>query len=133
MDERTRAVVIEEMPLVRVGISSVLRDQHVAVVAESSSATDAAVIVRGSGAHLVVVGDGGDGRSLADVVARVKARNASVSVVVLVPRCTRDELLAVVDAGAWVQTRWSHTAPTATTSSPPSRPFAAASGTWLRR
>lgn len=100
VDDGTRAVVIEELPLVRVGISSVLRDQDVAVVAESSSAGDAAVIVRGSGAHLVVVGDSSDGRSLADVVTRVKTRNANVSVVVLVPRCTRDELLAVVDAGA---------------------------------
>ena len=88
------------MPLVRVGISSVLREHDVAVVAESATAADAAVIVRGSAAHLVVVGDSTDGRGLADVVARVKARNSQVQVVVLVPRCTRDELLAILDAGA---------------------------------
>jgi DNA-binding NarL/FixJ family response regulator len=98
--EPTRAVVIEGLPLVRAGISSVLREQHVAVIAEASSATDASVLVRGADAHLVVVGDSGDGVGLADAVQRVKDRNAEVCVVALVPRCSRDELLAILDAGA---------------------------------
>lgn len=100
MPEQTRAVVIEGLPLVRAGISSVLREQHVAVVAEASSAMDATLLVRGADAHLVVVGDAGDGVGLADAVQRVKDRNADVRIVALVPRCSRDELLAILDAGA---------------------------------
>jgi DNA-binding NarL/FixJ family response regulator len=96
----TRAVVIEGVPLVRAGISSVLREQNVAVVAEASSGSEAALAVRGTDAHLVVVGGPGDGSALADVVNRVKDRNRSVRVVVLVPRCTREQLLAILDAGA---------------------------------
>jgi DNA-binding NarL/FixJ family response regulator len=95
-----RAVVIEGQPLVRAGITSVLREHHVAVVAEVSSSTEAANLVRGADAHLVVVGDAGDGAGLARVVERVKARNQGVRIVALVPRCTRDELLSILDAGA---------------------------------
>jgi DNA-binding NarL/FixJ family response regulator len=98
--ETTRAVVIEGLPLVRAGISSVLREQHVAVIAEASSATDASVMVRGADAHLVVVGDAGGAVGLAEAVQRVKDRNPNVRVVALVPSCSREELLAILDAGA---------------------------------
>lgn len=100
MQETTRAVVIEGLPLVRAGITSVLREHHVAVVAEASSAVDVAVLVRGADAHLLVVGEAGDGAGLAEVIARVKERGSAVQVVALVPRCTREELLAILDAGA---------------------------------
>jgi DNA-binding NarL/FixJ family response regulator len=95
-----RAVVIEGLPLVRAGIRSVLREHHVAVVAEASSSAEAAMLVRGSDAHLVVVGDAGDGTGLAQLIERVKAKNQSVRVVALVPRCSREELLAILDAGS---------------------------------
>lgn len=97
--DTTRAVVIEGVPLVRAGISSMLRDQRVAVVAEASTSTDASALVSGSDAHLLVVGDG-DGTGLAEAIARVKARNDEVRVVALVSRCSRDVLLAILDAGA---------------------------------
>ena len=99
MDEM-RAVVIEGLPLVRAGITSVLREHHVAVVAEVSTAGEAAHLVRGTDAQLVVVGDAGDGAGLARVVERMKERNQGVRVVALVPRCSREELLAILDAGA---------------------------------
>lgn len=97
--DTTRAVVIEGVPLVRAGISSVLRDQHVAVVAEASSMIDAAALVRGADAHLLIVGDD-DGTGLAEAIARVKERADDVRVVALVARCSREVLLAILDAGA---------------------------------
>ncbi len=100
MNEPTRAVVIEGVPLVRAGIASVLREHHVAVVAEASTATDASALVRGTDAHLLVVGDDGDCAQLAEAIARVKDRNGDVRVVALVPQCTREMLLAILDAGA---------------------------------
>jgi DNA-binding NarL/FixJ family response regulator len=98
MTETTRAVVIEGVPLVRAGISSVLRDQHVAVVAEASTSADASSLVSGSDAHLLVVGE--EGAGLAQAIARVKDGNRNVGVVALLPRCSRELLLAVLDAGA---------------------------------
>lgn len=102
MTETTRAVVIECVPLTRAGISSVLREHDVAVVAEASSATDASALVRGAGAHLLVVGDDGDddGAHLAEAIRRVKERAGEVRVVALVPLCSREALLAILDAGA---------------------------------
>lgn len=100
MSELTRAVVIEDVPLVRAGITSVLRDQHVAVVAEASAAGEAHDLVRGSDAHLLVVGDAGDGQAVVDAIRRVKERGSEVRVVALVPFGSRDSLLAVLDAGA---------------------------------
>jgi DNA-binding NarL/FixJ family response regulator len=92
--------VIEGVPLVRAGISSVLREHHVAVVAEASSATEAGALVRGSDAHLLVVGDDGSCAELAAAIRRVKERSIDVAVVALVPPCTREVLLAILDAGA---------------------------------
>ena len=100
MTEPTRAVVIEGVPLVRAGISSVLREHHVAVVAEASSAAEASALVRGSDAHLLVVGDDGSGAELAAAIRRVKERSRDVRVVALVPPCTREVMLAILDAGA---------------------------------
>ena len=100
MTEPTRAVVIEGVPLVRAGISSVLREHHVAVVAEASSAAEASALVRGSDAHLLVVGDDGSGAELAAAIRRVKERSRDVRVVALVPPCTRQVMLAILDAGA---------------------------------
>jgi DNA-binding NarL/FixJ family response regulator len=98
--DATRAVIIEGLPLVRAGMSSVLREQHVAVVAEASTSADACSLVKGSDAHLLMVGNSGDGASIAAAITRVKARNPDVAVVALVPRCTRDDILAILDAGA---------------------------------
>lgn len=100
MAELVRAVVIEDVPLVRAGISSVLREQHVAVVAEASSAADAYRLVRGTDAHLLVVGESGDGSALVAAIRRVKERGTVVRVVALVPFGSRESLLAVLDAGA---------------------------------
>ena len=100
MDEPTRAVVIEGVPLIRAGISSVLREHRVAVVAEASSSAEASALVRGSDAHLLVVGDEGSCEELAAAIRRVKERSAGVAVVALVPPCTREVLLSILDAGA---------------------------------
>jgi DNA-binding NarL/FixJ family response regulator len=100
MTELTRAVVIEDVPLVRAGISSVLRERHVAVVAEASSAEEAHQLVRGSDAHLLVVGESGGGTALVDAIRRVKERGSVVRVVALVPFGSRESLLEVLDAGA---------------------------------
>jgi DNA-binding NarL/FixJ family response regulator len=93
-------VVIEGVPLVRAGITSVLREHHVAVVAEASTSADASTLVRGADAHLLVVGDDGDSSLLADAIGRVKERNKGVRVVALVPHGTREALLGILDAGA---------------------------------
>ena len=93
-------MVIEGVPLVRAGISSVLREHHVAVVAEASTAVDAGALVRGSDAHLLVVGDDGTCEGLVAAIARVKERNRGVAVVALVPPCTREALMSILDAGA---------------------------------
>lgn len=100
MADLLRAVVIEDVPLVRAGISSVLRERHVAVVAESASAVDAQQLVRGADAHLLVVGESGGGAALVDAIRRVKERGNVVRVVALVPFGSREALLEVLDAGA---------------------------------
>ena len=99
MDAQARAVVIEGMPLVRVGLTSVLREVQVTVVADAGSSVDAQGLVRGANAHLLVIGPSGDA-DLADVIARVRASRPDVAVITLFPGGTREELLAIVDAGA---------------------------------
>jgi len=96
---QSRAVVVEGMPLIRTGLASVLREGHVTVVAESGASLDADGLLRGTNAHLLVIGRSEDA-DLADVITRVRAGQPAVSVVALFAGGTREALLAVVDAGA---------------------------------
>jgi DNA-binding NarL/FixJ family response regulator len=97
---RLRAAVLEGQPLVRAGIVSVLRDMEAVVVTDAPSIADAAALLPGAGADLVLVGDAGDGAAIATAVAAVRARAPEALVVALVPRRDREGLLAVLDAGA---------------------------------
>jgi DNA-binding NarL/FixJ family response regulator len=97
--DQSRAVVIEGTPLVRAGLTSVLRESQVTVVAETGSGLDAHGLVRGTNAHLLVVGRSEDAE-LADSVGRVRAKHETVTIIALFSGTTREELLAVLDAGA---------------------------------
>ena len=99
MPEPSRAVVIEGMPLVRAGLAAVLRDTRVTVVAESGSALDANGLLRGTSAHLLVVGRSDDAE-LADTIGRVREKAVDIGIIALFSGTTREELLAVLDAGA---------------------------------
>lgn len=87
------------MPLIRTGVASVLRDGRVTVVGESGASLDADGLVRGTHADLLVIGRSDDADP-ADVITRVRAQQPAVAVVALFAGSTREELLAVVDAGA---------------------------------
>jgi DNA-binding NarL/FixJ family response regulator len=97
--EQSRAVVIEGVPLVRAGLTSILRESQVTVVAETSSGLDAHGLVRGTNAHLLVVGRSADA-SPADTIERVRAKHPTMAIIALFGGSTREELLAILDAGA---------------------------------
>ena len=97
---RLRAAVLEGQPLVRAGIVSVLRDLEAVVVTDAPSIADAAALLPGAGADLVLLGDASDGGAIATAVAAVRERAPEAHVVALVPRRDREGLLAVLNAGA---------------------------------
>jgi len=90
--------VLDEWPLIRVGVAKVLADEDVRVVADAADAASALVAVRSYAPDLLVAG-GHDG-ALPDLVRQAMAAVEGLPCVVLVPKGAERELRAVMLAGA---------------------------------
>jgi DNA-binding NarL/FixJ family response regulator len=82
VDDR-KAVVVDELALVRAGIAAVLRAQGIDVVAETHAAREAARLVTMEGCDLVVLGAAAD-LTLADAARRLVALRPPPALVALV-------------------------------------------------
>jgi DNA-binding NarL/FixJ family response regulator len=94
-----RAVVVDQWALLRLGIAAVLRACEVEVVAEETAARDGLLRARGAGVELVVLGTSADGE-LVDAVREARGLPQAPKVVALVTAPRREELRALVAAGA---------------------------------
>ena len=92
------AVVVDEWPLVRLGVTQTLRSRGVRVVAEASHGDEALHLAQGLGATYLFVGAVRDA-PLADLVRRAVAGEPPIRVVVLLEHVRREELAAVVSLG----------------------------------
>lgn len=92
------AVIVDEWPLVRLGVSQTLRSRGVRVVAEVSHGDEAVHLAQGLGATYLFVGTTRDA-PLPDIVRRAVAGEPPVRVVVLLDHGSREELAAVVSLG----------------------------------
>jgi DNA-binding NarL/FixJ family response regulator len=90
--------VLDEWPLVRVGVAKVLADEDVRVVADAADAASALAAVRAYAPDLLVAG-GHDGAQ-PDLVRQAMAAVEGLPCVVLVPTGEERELRAVMLAGA---------------------------------
>ena len=99
MQSGATAVVADDWPLVRLGIVQALRTAGLRVVAESQSAEDALRGAAAEGATYLLVGTVRDA-GLADVARRALATDPPPDLIVRVDSIGRDELAAVVAAGA---------------------------------
>lgn len=85
------AIVVDDWPLVRLGVARVLHDLDLGPVVESANGRDAVRAARDGGAALLVVGAHTD-QPLLDTVRAAKALPAPPRVVVLIGRSDADEL-----------------------------------------
>src|SRR6266550_4028183 len=94
-----KAVVIDQWPMLRLGLARVLQTVDVRVVGEAASRVDGIRAARDGNAELVLLGDHTGGEPH-EVVAEVKALPASPFVIVLVGQGAPDAVAAVLTAGA---------------------------------
>ncbi|HEV7888473.1 MAG TPA: response regulator transcription factor [Acidimicrobiales bacterium] len=92
------AIVVDEWPLVRLGIGQALRSMSIRVVAELGGAADAARLVAEHGAGWVLLGTFRD-LAPADAVRRVLAVDRPPRVVVLLDHVSRDLLASLLSLG----------------------------------
>lgn len=98
MGSGATAVVVDEWPLVRLGVTQTLRSCGVRVVAEASHGEEAVHLAQGLGATYLFLGAVRD-TALPELVRRAVAGEPPVRVVVLVDHVGREELAAVVSHG----------------------------------
>lgn len=94
----TSAVVVDGWPLVRVGVTRVLQSIDVRVIGEVDSAVEGIRLTRSGPVDLLVLGDALEGQQ-ADAVRQAKDAGP-ILVIVLVTQVSREELGALLDAGA---------------------------------
>lgn len=96
MDQRgpPTAVVVDEWPLVRLGMTQALRAIDIPVVAEVALADEAVRVVESTAAHYLLLGNHRD-LSLPEAARRATALPRPPKVLVLVDHIGRDELLAL--------------------------------------
>jgi DNA-binding NarL/FixJ family response regulator len=92
-------VVIDEWPMLRLGLARVLQTVDVRVVGEAGSRADGIRAAREEGAALVLVGDHSGGEP-AEVITDAKALPTSPRVIVLVGQDAPRTVAAVLTAGA---------------------------------
>lgn len=92
------AVVVDEWPLVRLGVTQTLRSCGVRVVAEASHGEEAVHLAQGLGATYLFLGAVRD-TPVAELVRRAVAGEPPVRVIVLVEHMSRDELAGVLSFG----------------------------------
>lgn len=94
----TSAVIVDDWPLVRVGAARVLQTIDVRVVGEADTAVEGIRIAKSVSADLLVVGEPLDGQQVEAV--RLAKAGCGARVAVLVTQATRDQLAALLEAGA---------------------------------
>jgi DNA-binding NarL/FixJ family response regulator len=92
-------VVIDEWPMLRLGLARVLQTVDVRVVGEAGSRADGIRAAREGGAELILVGDHSGGEP-AEVVTDARELPASPRVIVLVGQNAPETVAAVLSAGA---------------------------------
>lgn len=92
------AVIVDEWPLVRLGVSQTLRSRGVRVVAEVAHGDEAVHLAQALGATYLFIGTVRDA-PLPDIVRRAVGGEPPVRVVVLLDHGSREELAAVVSLG----------------------------------
>ena len=98
MVERIRVVLVGDCPLLRSGFRQVLDAAGIPVVGNVDTAADAAVLLRGVAADVIVLG-AVTGCRAADVKA-IRAAKASIPLLVLGPSDDADSVRAALAAGA---------------------------------
>jgi DNA-binding NarL/FixJ family response regulator len=93
------ALVVDELALVRLGLTSLLAGLGAQVAVEAPSGREAAEQLAGLGADLVVIGQPAD-MPVVEAVRRVRAAGDSVLIVALLGAGQVGSVAAVVDAGA---------------------------------
>ena len=94
----TSAVIVDDWPLVRVGAARVLQTIDVRLVGEADTAVEGIRIAKSVSADLLVVGEPLDGQQVEAV--RLAKGGCGARVAVLVTQATRDQLAALLEAGA---------------------------------
>ena len=92
------AVVVDEWPLVRLGVAQALRTIDIGVAAEVAQAEEAVRLAGSAGARFVVLGNHRD-LSPSEAARRAKALPHRPAVVVLIDRIGRNELAALLSVG----------------------------------
>src|SRR3954471_24168743 len=94
----TSAVVVDDWPLVRVGVTRVLQSVDVRVIGEADTTVEGIRLARSGSVDLFIVGEPLQGQQ-ADAVRQAKEAGP-VLVVVLVTQASREQLAALLEAGA---------------------------------
>lgn len=92
------AVIVDEWPLVRLGIAQALRTAGVRVAGEAANGEDGLRMVQAGEATFLLLGTARDA-SMADLVRRVRAGAHVPKIVALFDHPGREELVAVVSLG----------------------------------
>jgi len=92
------AVVVDEWPLVRVGMTEALRSLDIVVVSQTNRGEEGVRLVQARGAGYLLLGAHGD-LPRAEAARRARDLERPPKVVVLLERVDRDELGALVAAG----------------------------------
>jgi len=94
-DAAPRAVIVDDVPLLRVGVRAVLEPMGIAIAGESGTGRDVPRLVAETGAALLVVGSVADVPTV-ELVRRVRDHAPECCVVGLLPRTRRDELSSLL-------------------------------------
>ncbi len=89
--EAPSAVVVDDVPMFRLGVTALLEPLGVDVIAETGSARELVDVVHASRVDLVVVGSVGE-MPVTDLVGKVKNGEAPPMVLVMLPRSHASEL-----------------------------------------
>ena len=94
----TSAVVVDDWPLVRVGVTRVLQSVDVRVIGEADTAVEGIRLARSAATDLFILGEPLNGQQV-DAVRQAKEAGP-ILVVVLVTQVSREQLAALSEAGA---------------------------------
>lgn len=97
----TSAVIVDDWPLVRVGVTRVLQSIDVRVVGEADAAVEGIRLARSASADLLLVGEPLQGPQVEAVRMAAAADAGDVfRIVVLVTQASREQVAGLLDAGA---------------------------------
>ena len=92
------AVIVDEWPLVRVGVAQTLRARGMRVVAEAAHGEEAVNLALGAGADYLFLGAVRD-MATPELVRRAATGNPALRIVVLLDHISSDELGAILSVG----------------------------------